>query len=172
MTEYINTYNELCEKVKRWSAAYYEQDAPAVTDEEYDRAMHEIRDLEAAHPELVTSDSPTQVVGGKRVIGIPVEHRVPMLSLLDVFSDDDVRDFTASVAKEYPDATFSIERKIDGLSLSLVYAKPVGSDGKLRLAATVMSVKMLLTMSRFLASLSISRCRTVSGKSNCAASAI
>lgn len=43
MTEYINTYNELCEKVKRWSAAYYEQDAPVVTDEEYDRAMHEIR---------------------------------------------------------------------------------------------------------------------------------
>lgn len=95
--------------------------------------MHEIRDLEAAHPELVTSDSPTQVVGGKRVIGIPVEHRVPMLSLLDVFSDDEVRDFTASVEKEYPDATFSIERKIDGLSLSLVYAKPAGSDGKLRL---------------------------------------
>lgn len=133
MTEYINTYNELCEKVKRWSAAYYEQDAPAVTDEEYDRAMHEIRDLEAAHPGLVTSDSPTQVVGGKRVIGIPVEHRVPMLSLLDVFSDAEVCDFAASVAKEYPDATFSIERKIDGLSLSLVYAKPVGSDGKLRL---------------------------------------
>lgn len=133
MTEYINTYNELCEKVKRWSAAYYEQDAPVVTDEEYDRAMHEIRDLEAAHPELVTSDSPTQVVGGKRVIGIPVEHRVPMLSLLDVFSDAEVRDFAASVAKEYPDATFSIERKIDGLGLSLVYAKPVGSDGKLRL---------------------------------------
>lgn len=133
MTDYINTYNELCEKVKRWSAAYYEQDAPAVTDEEYDRAMHEIRDLEAAHPELVTSDSPTQVVGGKRVIGIPVEHRVPMLSLLDVFSDDEVRDFTASVEKEYPDVTFSIERKIDGLSLSLVYAKPASSNGKLRL---------------------------------------
>lgn len=133
MTEYINTYNELCEKVKRWSAAYYEQDAPVVTDEEYDRAMHEIRDLEAAHPELVTSDSPTQVVGGKRVIGIPVEHRVPMLSLLDVFSDAEVRDFAASVTKEYPDATFSIERKIDGLSLSLVYAKPAGSDEKLRL---------------------------------------
>ena len=67
MTEYINTYNELCENVKRWSAAYYEHDAPVVTDEEYDRAMHEIRDIEAAHPELVTSDSPTQVVGGKRV---------------------------------------------------------------------------------------------------------
>ena len=102
MDSYIETYNNLCAKAKAWSAAYYEQDAPAVTDEEYDRAMHEIRDLEAAHPELVTSDSPTQVVGGKRVIGIPVEHRVPMLSLLDVFSDAEVRDFAASVAKEYP----------------------------------------------------------------------
>lgn len=121
------------QKAKAWSAAYYEQDAPVVTDEEYDKVMHKIRKIEDEHPELVTSDSPTQVVGGKRVIGIPVEHRVPMLSLLDVFSGDEVRDFTASVMKEYPDTTFSIERKIDGLSLSLVYAKPAGSDEKLRL---------------------------------------
>ena len=126
-------YADLCTKAKAWSTAYYEQDAPAVTDEEYDTVMHEIRDIEARHPDFVTPDSPTQVVGGKRVIGIPVEHRVPMLSLLDVFSNDEVRDFTASVEKEYPDATFSIERKIDGLSLSLVYAKPAGSYGKLRL---------------------------------------
>lgn len=95
--------------------------------------MHEIRKIEDEHPELITSDSPTQVVGGKRVIGIPVKHRVPMLSLLDVFSDEEVRSFVNSVKTEYPDATFSVERKIDGLSLSLVYAKPVGSDGKLRL---------------------------------------
>lgn len=100
-------YNNLCTKAKEWSAAYYEQDAPVVTDEEYDSVMHEIRDIEAAHPEFVTADSPTQVVGGKRVLGIPVEHRVPMLSLLDVFSD----------------VTFSVERKIDGLSLSLVYER-------------------------------------------------
>lgn len=133
MDSYIETYNNLCAKAKAWSAAYYEQDAPVVTDEEYDKVMHKIRKIEDEHPELVTSDSPTQVVGGKRVIGIPVEHRVPMLSLLDVFSGDEVRDFTASVMKEYPDTTFSIERKIDGLSLSLVYAKPAGSDEKLRL---------------------------------------
>lgn len=133
MDSYIETYNNLCAKAKAWSAAYYEQDAPVVTDEEYDKVMHKIRKIEDEHPELVTSDSPTQVVGGKRVIGIPVEHRVPMLSLLDVFSGDEVRDFTASVTKECPDTTFSIERKIDGLSLSLVYAKPAGSDGKLRL---------------------------------------
>lgn len=67
-------YNNLCTKAKEWSAAYYEQDAPVVTDEEYDSVMHEIRDIEAAHPEFVTADSPTQVVGGKRVLGIPVEH--------------------------------------------------------------------------------------------------
>jgi DNA ligase (NAD+) len=116
-------YNNLCSKAKEWSAAYYEQDAPIVTDEEYDSVMHEIRDIEAAHPEFVTADSPTQVVGGKRVLGIPVEHRVPMLSLLDVFSDDEVRSFVDSVKAEYSDVTFSVERKIDGLSLSLVYER-------------------------------------------------
>lgn len=63
------------------------------------------------------------VVAGKRVLGIPVEHRVPMLSLLDVFSDDEVRSFVDSVKAEYSDVTFSVERKIDGLSLSLVYER-------------------------------------------------
>lgn len=116
-------YADLCTKAKAWSTAYYEQDAPAVTDEEYDTVMHEIRDIEARHPDFVTPDSPTQVVGGKRVIGIPVEHRVPMLSLLDVFSDDEVRSFVDSVKAEYSDVTFSVERKIDGLSLSLVYER-------------------------------------------------
>lgn len=120
-------YAELCTKVKAWSAAYYENDAPAVTDEEYDAVMHEIRDIEARHPDFVTLDSPTQVVGGKRVIGIPVEHHVPMLSLLDVFSDDEVRNFVDSVKAEYPDATFSVERKIDGLSLSMVYERATPS---------------------------------------------
>lgn len=131
-------YADLCAKAKAWSAAYYEQDAPAVTDEEYDTVMHEIRDIEARHPDFVTPDSPTQVVGGKRVIGIPVEHRVPMLSLLDVFSDDEVRSFVDSVKAEYPDATFSVERKIDGLSLSLVYerSKPSRTYANLVQAST------------------------------------
>ena len=127
MGNYIETYNNLCAKAKAWSAAYYEQDAPVVTDEEYDKVMHEIRKIEDEHPEIITSDSPTQVVGGKRVIGIPVEHRVPMLSLLDVFSDEEVSDFVNSVKAEYPNATFSVERKIDGLSLSLVYERSKSS---------------------------------------------
>lgn len=92
-----------------------------------DIVMHEIRDIEARHPDFVTPDSPTQVVGGKRVIGIPVEHRVPMLSLLDVFSDEEVRSFVDSVKAEFPDATFSVERKIDGLSLSMVYERATPS---------------------------------------------
>lgn len=133
MNNYIDTYKELCTKAKAWSAAYYEQDAPAVTDEEYDKVMYQIRNLESEHPELITPDSPTQVVGGKRVIGIPVEHKVPMLSLLDVFSDEEVRNFVDSVKAEHSDATFSVERKIDGLSLSLVYAKATATHGALHL---------------------------------------
>lgn len=120
-------YTELCTKAKTWGAAYYENDAPAVTDAEYDAVMHEIRDIEARHPDFVTPDSPTQVVGGKRIIGIPVVHHVPMLSLLDVFSDEEVRSFVDSVKAEFPDATFSVERKIDGLSLSMVYERATPS---------------------------------------------
>ena len=133
MNNYFDTYKELCTKAKAWSTAYYEQDAPAVTDEEYDKVMHQIRDLEVAHPELITPDSPTQVVGGKRVIGVAVEHKVPMLSLMDVFSDEEVRNFVDSVKAEYPGATFSVERKIDGLSLSLVYAKATATQNALHL---------------------------------------
>lgn len=79
--------HELRKKIKEYADAYYNEDAPLVTDEEYDALMHELRRLEAENPEAVSPDSPTQVVGGKRVLGIPVEHKVPMLSLLDVFSD-------------------------------------------------------------------------------------
>ena len=112
--------HELRKKIKEYADAYYNEDAPLVTDEEYDALMHELRRLEAENPEAVAPDSPTQVVGGKRVLGIPVEHKVPMLSLLDVFSDKEVKDFLNDVWASFPDAAFSVERKIDGLSLSLV----------------------------------------------------
>lgn len=130
-TQARERYESLRSKVESWSKAYYEEDTPLVTDEEFDAAMHELRSLEEAHPDLLTGDSPTQVVGGKRVIGIPVEHKVPMLSLLDVFSIDDVRAFVDSVKKETEGTAFDVERKIDGLSLSLVYTR-----GKLTQAST------------------------------------
>lgn len=123
--------NELREKLRKYADAYYNNDAPFVTDAEYDALMHQLRQMEAEHPELITPDSPTQVVGGKRVIGIPVEHKVPMLSLLDVFETSEVDQFVKDVHNNYPNATFSVERKIDGLSLSLVY-----EDGLLVQAST------------------------------------
>lgn len=123
--------HELRKKIKEYADAYYNEDAPLVTDEEYDALMHELRRLEAENPEAVAPDSPTQVVGGKRVLGIPVEHKVPMLSLLDVFSDKEVKDFLKDIWASFPDAAFSVERKIDGLSLSLVY-----EDGVLIQAST------------------------------------
>lgn len=125
------TINEIRETLRRYADAYYNNDAPLVTDAEYDALMHQLRQMEAEHPELISPDSPTQVVGGKRVIGVPVEHRVPMLSLLDVFEESEVKQFIEDIHKAYPKATFSIERKIDGLSLSLVY-----EDGLLVQAST------------------------------------
>lgn len=128
MTDIRNRYDKLKTLLEQYNDAYYNQDAPLVTDEEYDKLLHQLRDLEAEHPELVTADSPTQKVGGKRVIGIPVSHEVPMLSLLDVFDEKAVEDFISSVKKELGEfsnqpVSFDVEYKIDGLSLSLVYEK-------------------------------------------------
>lgn len=138
MSEPLKNINEIRETLHRYADAYYNHDEPIATDEEYDALMHQLRQLEGEHPEFVTADSPTQVVGGKRVIGIPVEHEVPMLSLLDVFTEDEVRKFIRDVEEEarqqYHEKIpiyFDVERKIDGLSLSLVY-----EDGVLTQAST------------------------------------
>lgn len=125
--------NELRETLRKYADAYYNEDAPLVTDAEYDALMHQLRQMEEEHPELITPDSPTQVVGGKRVIGIPVEHEVPMLSLLDVFDEGSVEQFVdfSQRSQEGKPVLFDVEYKIDGLSLSLVY-----KDGKLVQAST------------------------------------
>lgn len=116
---------ELRSLLQKYSDAYYNEDAPLVTDEEYDTLMRELRELEEKHPEQATAQSPTQKVGGKRVLGIAVKHEVPMLSLEDVFTEEDVSKFVESVLAQHPNASFSVERKIDGLSLSLVYENGV-----------------------------------------------
>lgn len=112
---------------------YYNQDDPEISDYEYDQLSQQLRRLEEEHPEYVIADSPTQKVGGaaKREAGVLVKHNIPMLSLQDVFHKEEVYAFVEKVKKERPGAVFIVEKKIDGLSLSLRY-----TDGKLTTAVT------------------------------------
>lgn len=114
---------ELKEQLKYHNDRYYNQDDPEITDYEYDQLSLRLRRLEQENPELVTPDSPTQKLGGiaKREAGILVKHNVPMLSLQDVFDKEEVFSFVEKILKERPDSTFVVEKKIDGLSVSLRY---------------------------------------------------
>jgi len=104
------------------SHKYYVEDAPEIDDYEYDMLYRELEALEQAHPELVTPDSPTQRIGGAPLGQFsPVEHAVPMESLQDVFSREELFAFLRGVREKQPDARFIVEPKIDGLSVSLEY---------------------------------------------------
>lgn len=127
-------YEELCALLNQYSTLYYDQDDPAVSDREYDGLMLELKAIEAEHPELISPDSPTQKVGGtaKRTAGVLVPHRVPMLSMQDLFSREDVEHFVSDCREKLgEDTTFLVETKIDGLSMSLRY-----ESGKLVTALT------------------------------------
>ena len=120
-------------EIEYHSNRYYNEDAPEITDYEYDMLMQRLKKMEAEHPELVTDTSPTKHVGGsaKREAGVLVRHNVPMLSLQDVFSREEVDDFVADMTEQFGDPEFVVEYKIDGLSMSLRYEK-----GKLVMAET------------------------------------
>ncbi|MDQ3069266.1 MAG: NAD-dependent DNA ligase LigA [Acidobacteriota bacterium] len=112
---------------------YYVLDSPEITDAEYDRLLQTLEALEAAHPDLVSADSPTQRVGGAPAAGFEsVEHMAPMLSLDNAYADEELREFDARVrrglelAHEAPPLAYVAELKIDGLSLALTY-----EDGRL-----------------------------------------
>ena len=101
---------------------YYVDDAPEISDFEYDRLYHELLALEKAHPEFDSPDSPTKRVGGAPLERFEsVAHSVPMTSLTDVFSYDELGDFLTRVSETLPDASYSVEPKIDGLSVALTY---------------------------------------------------
>lgn len=102
---------------------YYNMDEPEISDYEYDKLMVELKQIEAEHPEWITPDSPTQKVGGtaKRQAGILVKHRVPMLSLQDVFSREEVDSFVMDMQKTLDSPEFVVETKIDGLSMAIRY---------------------------------------------------
>ncbi|MDQ0203798.1 NAD-dependent DNA ligase LigA [Pectinatus haikarae] len=115
--------NELRGEILHHNDLYYNDDSPEITDYQYDQLMLELKRIEKENPQLITADSPTQRVGGiaKRTAGILVRHDVPMLSLQDVFSKEEVDEFVSSVLSNMPDCEFVVEEKIDGLSLSLRY---------------------------------------------------
>ncbi|MDD8048122.1 MAG: NAD-dependent DNA ligase LigA [Thomasclavelia sp.] len=126
-------YNELKQTLEYHSKRYYNDDEPEISDYEYDMMMKELKEIEKKHPDWITKDSPTQHVGGspKREAGVLVKHRVPMLSLQDVFSKEEVDDFVKEMQETLDDPTFVVEYKIDGLSMALRY-----NNGDLDVAIT------------------------------------
>ncbi len=115
----------LRELLERYNQRYYALDDPEVSDAEYDRLMRELRELETRHPQLISEDSPTQRVGTAPVAAFgAVRHRVPMLSLDNAFTDEEVGDFERRIRERLDPATmlvYSAEPKLDGLAVSAVY---------------------------------------------------
>jgi DNA ligase (NAD+) len=116
---------ELRRLIRRHEELYYVDDAPEISDEAFDALMRELQDLEAAHPALVTPDSPTQRVGGRPAEGFDtVDHLLPMLSLDNAFTEAELRAFDARVRKGLDargDITYVTELKVDGLGIALTY---------------------------------------------------
>ena len=125
---------ELSEQIRHHDKKYYVEAAPEISDLEYDRLMDRLKALEDDHPELVTADSPTQRVGEQPVDHLdPVEHVVPMLSIENTYSIDELRAFGGRVSKLLPeeDVQWVVELKIDGVAASVTY-----ENGMLTRAAT------------------------------------
>ncbi len=113
---------ELSELLTEANYRYYVQDDPEMPDFEYDRLLRELEDLEKEHPELLRPDSPTQRVGGEAVSAFEkYAHPVPLMSLQDVFSMDELNEFLNKTLAQAPETEFSVEPKIDGLSVALEY---------------------------------------------------
>lgn len=123
---------ELTEIINKANHDYYVNDNPTITDQEYDRYMEELMRLEYAHPEFKKVDSPTQRVGSEVISEFKkVTHEIPMLSLGDIFNEEEIIDFDEKVKKVVPHPKYVAELKIDGLSVSLLYR-----NGELVRAAT------------------------------------
>lgn len=115
---------KLREEINRHDYKYYLENQPEISDEQYDRLMKRLIDLEKDHPDLITPDSPSQRVGGKPLKVFPqVKHRVPMLSMDNTYSAEELREFDERVRKNLSGekTEYVVELKIDGLSICLVY---------------------------------------------------
>jgi len=121
-------------EIRKHDRLYYEEAAPIISDREYDRLYKELVDLETQFPDLVTPDSPSQRVGGKPLKAFEqVPHLIPMLSLDNTYSEEEVKNFYARIQRLLPNEKIPvvIEPKVDGVAVSLIY-----ENGRLRQAAT------------------------------------
>ena len=124
--------DELIKILNKASYEYYTLDNPSITDQEYDSLMDELIKLETNNPSLVRSDSPTVRIGGEVISDFKkVTHQIPMMSLGDIFNEDELRDFDLKIKKVVKNPEYVCELKIDGLSASLIY-----ENGKLVRGAT------------------------------------
>lgn len=131
--DYRQEIRELREKLNEASHLYYVLDAPTMSDYEYDHLYRRLQDLEAAHPEEITTDSPTQRVGDKILNDFAeVRHEVPLESLEDVFDSDELLQFLRKVGESVEDAAYSVEPKVDGLSVAVEYRNGVFYRGATR----------------------------------------
>jgi DNA ligase (NAD+) len=122
-------------ELRRHDKLYFVDHAPEISDQQYDRLMHELRALEAAHPELVTPDSPSQRVGEQPIEGFAhVRHAVPMLSIDNTYSPGELREFDARVRKLLGDEPFAyvVDPKIDGIAVAVRYEAGVLASGATR----------------------------------------
>ena len=142
-----SAYNELVAKINQWDHEYYVLDNPTVSDAEYDQAFRKLLGMEAAYPELITAESPSQRVGAKPIDEFrKIEHTVKMLSLANAFSLEETFGFFEKAAKELDISPSSLdifsEPKLDGLAISIHYDK-----GLLRMpVGEVKWAKMSLTL--------------------------
>ncbi|MGM9875579.1 MAG: NAD-dependent DNA ligase LigA [Bacilli bacterium] len=128
----MDRMNEIIELLNKYAYEYYTLDKPSVEDAEYDRLMQELIRIESRHPEWVRLDSPTRKIGGEVISEFEkVTHRVPMMSLGNVFNEEEIRDFDEKVSKVFPNHEYVCELKIDGLAFNLEY-----KDGVFVRAAT------------------------------------
>ena len=130
---YREEMKQLRETLNAHGYRYYVLDDPQISDYEYDHMLRRLEDLEREHPEEITPDSPTQRVGGPTLSEFaPVEHPVSLESLQDVFNGGEVEEFLERVAGTFPDAEYSVEPKVDGLSVALEYRDGVFVRGATR----------------------------------------
>jgi DNA ligase (NAD+) len=134
MSDAAREIEKLREQIRNHDRKYYIESAPEISDRDYDKLMVRLKELEAKHPDLVTADSPTQRVGEQPVVELAhVEHRVPMLSIDNTYSIEELQQYGARIAKALPGEKIEwvVELKVDGVAVSLLY-----QAGQLAVAAT------------------------------------